>query len=173
MNLFLIENDRKVEAGDYLQVGHRLVHRDDILLSGIAGAHIVTEDTSSANPVAGRNRYEITSSFIEDRYLRIDVHGEFDLQNSGKLIAEVMTLRDSAGCFGLLIDFHGTRLQFNTVEQFYLVHDLISSGCPDMGKMAVITADTQTGFFEKAARNRMIDLKFFSDSDTALAWLAV
>jgi len=174
MNLYMIEDGRKVEAGEYIQVGHRLVHRDEIIFSDIfKAAENKGRSARHEAPVKAGSRYEISSQIIANRYLRVEVYGEFDFQNGAQIIGEIRGICESSGEHGLLLDFHGTRLQTNTVEQYYLVHDLVSSGYQTIGKMAVVTAAPKTDFFEKAARNRMIDLKFFSDTDTAVAWLTI
>lgn len=173
MNLYLIENDKKVEVDEYVQVGHRIMHKDDVLFSDLlADSAGLTGRLADCHPGKESGAFEAVYRTAEGQYLLVEVHGDFTVQNAAALIEGIARRYDSSEYDGLLIDFRLTRLQTTTVEQYYLVHDLVSANFNRIGKVAFVTDAPNTGFFERAARNRMIDLKFFEHFETADSWVA-
>lgn len=173
MEMYLIDGVEKKDLGEFVQVDHRIVRTDELDIARLGHlAATQVEGSECGLPIESDCRFSLVSRVGESRCLIVEILGVWSVETGGEIIRQVRELFDEKEYTSLLIDVRDTDLQTNITEQYYQVHDMVSAGYHRIGKMAIISSNPQVVFFENAARNRMIDLKFFSEPEGAIVWLS-
>lgn len=178
------------ELGEYIQVGHRLYRtrevdlasletRGDYLFMGntvfvVKGGQIIPVSPEQADPAhvnSEKDQLDMFAVVADSPYLHIEITGRYCGREASKVLEKAGRHYDAQVHKGLLLELPGLILDGDIAGEYYLVHDMICSGFHRMGKVAFVSPGCESEFFETTARNRMIDIRFFSDREPADSWL--
>jgi hypothetical protein len=110
-------------------------------------------------------------------FLRHDVHGVVDLEQSKRMMRELAKACDKHDNYQLLIDTRDVDArQTSMVDVWELAASLRNMGFHHRMRIAVVNAPKDSfdraAFFEVCAQNRGFNLRVFRDFEQALYWLA-
>ncbi len=170
--MYLVDGVDKKDLGEFIQVDHRIMRVDelDIARLGHLAATQVVENECGL-PSKSDCKFSLISRLGKNKCLIVEIHGVWSVETGGEIIRQVRGLFDAKEHTALLIDVCDADLQSDITEQYYQVHDMVSAGYHRIGKMAIVSLNSQVRFFENTARNKMIDLRFFREPESAIEWL--
>ncbi|MCP4569346.1 MAG: hypothetical protein GY841_17365 [FCB group bacterium] len=118
-------------------------------------------------------KYKITVITDTD-YLHVSISGVWGGETSSSILNETIALYDEGRHRGLLTDVREMDVQTSPVSDYYNVRAAASSGFEKIKKWAAVVNPKfaeENSFFETAAQNAFINIRFFDADQDAIDWL--
>ena len=106
-------------------------------------------------------------------YVYVTLSGEWDVKEAGKNVREGMEQTAKFGKSKILVDTRALAVVTTRADDYFQVEELLMQGLYKW-KVAVLGKPERKeayGFYELAASNRGLRLKFFLEESEAVAWL--